>query len=111
MISLATIRKLENIIPIIVKSGDVVFGVNYVLWSLRNEPNKIKAIVVSRNPPPSFLEELDSVIESLERKIPVIYSTKTNVELGDLCGRPHSVSVMAIYDFGNATISEDELNE
>ncbi len=111
MISLATIRKLESSIPIIVKSGKVVFGVNYVLWSLRNEPEKVKAIVVSRNPPPGFLDELDRIVESLDRKIPIIYSTKTNMELGDLCGRPHSISVMAIYDFGNATISEEELNE
>ena len=109
--SLATIRKVENSIPVIVKSGKVVFGANYVLWSLRNEPDKVKALVVSRNPPPGFLEELDSIVESLDRKIPIVYSTKTNVELGDLCGRPYSVSVMAIYDFGNAAISEEELNE
>ncbi len=108
---LKKIRKMESNIPVIVRSGKVAYGARYVLWSLRNEAEKIRAVVISRNPSPEFLDELKSILNSIESKIPIIYSTKTNIELGDLCGRPHSVSVMAIYDFGSAAVSEDELNE
>ena len=110
MISLKKIRKIESNIPVIVRSGKVVYGANYVLWSLKNEAENVKAVIVSRNPPPNFLDELSFLLNNMGNKIPVVYSTKTNVELGDLCGRLHSVSVMAIYDFGSAAVSEDELN-
>ena len=110
MISLKKIRKIEGNIPVIVRSGKVVYGANYVLWSLKNDVEKVKAVIVSRNPPPGFLYELNFLLDNMKSKIPVVYSTKTNVELGDLCGRLHSVSAMAIYDFGSAAISEDELN-
>ena len=33
------------------------------------------------------------------------------MELADLCGRPHSVSALAILDFGNAALSEEDLYE
>jgi large subunit ribosomal protein L30e len=105
------IKKFESAIPVIVKSGRVVYGVNNVLWSLRNEPDKVKLLVISRNPPIGFLEELESIMGSLGVKIPIVKSTKSNMALGDLCGRPHSVSVMAIYDFGNAAVSGEEFNE
>jgi len=105
------IKKVENSLPVIVRSGKVDFGATYVLWALRNTPEKVKAIVIARNTPPGFLSKLQESIEASGRKIPLILLSKTNMELGDLCGRPHSVSSLVIYDFGTAPISEDDLNE
>ncbi len=105
------VRKLESNIPIIARSGEVMYGANYVIWSLENIPDKVKAVVVSRNPPPNFLERLNEIVNKKGLRIPIIFSSKTNMELADLCGRPHSVSALCILDFGNAAISEEDLYE
>ncbi len=105
------VKKVESNIPIIARSGKIMYGATYVLWALENTPDKVKAVVVSRNPPPNFLHNLNEIINKKGLKIPIIFSRRTNMELADLCGRPHSVSVLAILDFGNAALSEEDLYE
>ncbi len=102
-----TVRRLEAALPVVAKTGKILFGRNNVLWALRNEADKIKVILVARNPPPGLLEEIGPMAE--ERGVPLLRSRRTNLELGALCGRPHSVSVVAIYDFGSAPIEEETL--
>lgn len=111
MVSQKVVKKLENNLPIIARSGRIVLGRNYALWSLKNEADKVKTVVVSRNPPPDLLYELDQVIKRNKLSVPVVFSSKSNIELGELCGRPHSVSILAVYDFGSAVFREEDLNE
>jgi len=101
------IKKIESSLPIIYKTGKVLIGFNNVKWALSNEPDKIKAILLARNIPEEHEEEIMKVVKSINREIPVIKLTKTNIEIGDLCGRPHSISTLVIYDIGSAPISED----
>ena len=103
------VKKVESNIPIITRSGKVMYGSTYVLWALEHIPDKIKAVVVSRNPPPDFLHRLNELINKKGLKIPIIFTGKTNMELADLCGRPHTVSALCILDFGNAALSEEDL--
>jgi ribosomal protein L30E len=111
MVSQKLVRRLESNLPIIAKTGVVVIGRNNVFWCLRNEPDKIKALVIAKNTPPEFLYELDNLLKSIDVKIPVIFSQKSNIELGELCGRGHSVSMLAIYDFGTSAFTEEDLYE
>ncbi len=103
------LKRLEEVLPVIVKTGKLVFGRNNVFWALKNEPDKIKVIIIARNPPPGLEEELDRVLDTLDNPIKVFKSRKSNLELGALCRRPHSVSILAIYDFGSAPIDEEEI--
>ena len=103
------VRKVEASIPIIMRSGKYLIGSNYVLWAIKNEPEKIKAVVVASNPPPNLLKKIEESLSQVKRDVPVIQLTKTNLELGDLARRPHSIASMVIYDFGDAPISEEEL--
>lgn len=103
-----TVRALEASLPVISKTGVIVYGRNNVLWSLRNEPQKIKVLILARNTPPGLDEEIKSIAE--EKGIPIFKSRRSNLELGSLCGRPHSISVLAIYDFGGAPIDEETIN-
>ena len=104
------IKKIESSLPIIYKTGKVLIGKNNVIWALKNEPQHIKVILISKNPPPNLEEEIFNIIKRNSVRIPVIKLSKTNLEIGDLCGRPHSISVLAIYEFGSASISEEDIS-
>ena len=101
------IKKIESNLPIIYKTGKVLIGFNNVKWALNNEPNKVKAVLLARNIPEEYEEEIMNLVKSINKKIPIIKLTRTNIEIGDLCGRPHSISALVIYDIGSAPISED----
>ncbi len=103
------LRKLEDVLPVIVKTGKLIFGRNNVLWALRNEPEKIKVIIIANNPPPGLESEVNQILMKTGQQIKLFKSRKTNLELGALCRRPHSVSILAIYDFGSAPIDEEEI--
>lgn len=104
------VRKIESSLPIIYKTGKVLIGRNNVVWALKNEPDKIKAILMARNIPKEFEDEIQKLIKERGLKLPVIKLTKTNIEIGDLFGRAHSVSMVAIYNLGSAPISEEAFN-
>ncbi len=107
---MSTVKKIEDVMPVIARTGKILFGRNNVLWALENEPDKIKAVLVCRNPPPGLEEEINEILRKKGVAVKVLRSRKTNLELGALCRRPHSVSVVAIYDFGSAPIDEEILN-
>lgn len=107
---MSVVKKIEDVLPVISRTGKIVFGRNNVLWALEHEPNKIKLILLSKNTPPGLEEEISKILSRKELPIKVLKSRKSNLELGSLCRRPHSVSVVAIYDFGSAPLDEEVLN-
>lgn len=107
---MSVVKKIEDVLPVIARTGRIVFGRNNVLWALENEPEKIKLILLSRNPPPGLEDEINKILIKNNLVVKILKSRKTNLELGALCRRPHSVSVVAIYDFGSAPIDEEVLN-
>jgi large subunit ribosomal protein L30e len=63
---------------------------------------RAKAIVLAKNAPP--IEAADIQHYAKLSGIPVFVVDKTSIELGSLCGRPHPVSVISIYDEGESNI-------
>jgi len=107
---MSVVKKIEDVMPVIARTGKIVFGRNNVLWALEHEPEEIRVILLCRNPPPGLEEEVNKVLRRKGLAVKVLRSRKTNLELGALCRRPHSVSIVAIYDFGSAPIDEEVLN-
>ncbi|MBI5227436.1 ribosomal L7Ae/L30e/S12e/Gadd45 family protein [Candidatus Micrarchaeota archaeon] len=86
-------RPLAAAIRLAVESGKVEFGSRSALSS----DKKVKAFVVSGNTP-----EIKSQL--MEKSLPVIEFDGTSIELGSICGKPFSVSVLSIYEEGSSNI-------
>jgi large subunit ribosomal protein L30e len=78
-----------------VTTGKVVFGASQAEKAVKN--GLAKMVVVSANCPSEFLRSQVS-------GVPVRTFEGTNMELGALCGKPFSVSVLAVIDKGNSNI-------
>ncbi|MGB9719001.1 MAG: 50S ribosomal protein L30e [Candidatus Anstonellales archaeon] len=63
---------------------------------------KAKAIVLAKNTPPINAADVQHYAKL--SGIPVFIVDKTSLELGSVCGRPHPVSVLSIYDEGESSI-------
>lgn len=96
-----TIREVVEKLPIISRSGKLVFGADQVAEVLSSR--RPKAVVVSRDAPVERKEKLLTLAE--ERDVPALISGRTNREIGSLCGRPHVVSALAVLDYGDVSIS------
>ena len=96
---------IESNLPIIVKMGKIVFGTRNAERILRSRKEKI--VLTATNIPPYLEKRIRSIAE--KRKIPTFKSNKSNIELGELCGRPHVTSTIAIIDFGGTYIKEAEI--
>jgi len=99
----AFLSELEKGLTIIARSGELVLGARNVERLLRRR--RAKAILFSRDSP----DDLRSKILPLakRRNVPVFKSSRTNTELGRLCGRPYVVSALAIIDFGAAKVPKE----
>lgn len=83
-----------------VSTGKVILGYKRTLSSVLNA--KAKAMIISNNVPEERKEVINRNCEL--SNIPIIKYTKSGVDLGALCGRPHKVSVLAILDPGDSKI-------
>ncbi|MCQ2079928.1 MAG: 50S ribosomal protein L30e [archaeon] len=77
-----------------INTGDVVFGVDQAQKAVAN--GKAQMVIVSENCPCAELAACKDV------KVRVYDGN--NMELGALCGKPFSVSALAIIDKGTSTI-------
>jgi large subunit ribosomal protein L30e len=91
---------LEKEIKLAISTGKVIFGRNKTLKLLRN--GKTKAIVVASNIP----KDVESTLLHLSQlaNVKVIRFNGNAVELGIACGKPFSVSMLAILDEGKSKI-------
>lgn len=76
-------------------TGKVVFGVEQTEKTVRN--GEAKLIIVAKNCPSGYLV-------SKSHGVPVYQFEGTNMELGALCGKPFSVSSIAVIDKGASNI-------
>lgn len=97
--------KIESSLPIIAKTGRVEFGFNNVVWTISHRPRQIKMLIVCKNIPKDKLDKLVQLASA--KKIKIYRTMKSNIELGEAIGRPHSVTTLAILDFG-AIAAEEE---
>ena len=85
-----------------VDSGKVEFGANTGVK--RALAGKAKLVVLAANCPS---EVRDDVLRFCKlSSVPTAVFEGTSVELGTVVGRPHPVSVLTVYDFGNSNIME-----
>lgn len=82
------------------RTGQVVYGAKEVTKLVMH--GKAKLVVMALNTPPSVKKDILHYAKL--SKIPVIVFEGTNIELGNIIGRPHSVSALAIIDPGQSRI-------
>ena len=91
---------LASAIRLAVESGKVDFGSRKGLKS--GILGKTKLFVLASNTP---MDVRDSIVKySKASEIPIIIFEGNNMELGSICGKRFSVSVLSIYEAGNSTI-------
>jgi len=76
-------------------TGKVVFGVEQTEKMIRN--GEAKLVIVAKNCPSEYLVSKD-------HGVPVHRFEGNNMELGSLCGKPFSVSSIAVIDKGASNI-------
>jgi large subunit ribosomal protein L30e len=91
---------LEREIKLAISTGKVVFGRNKTLKLLMN--GKTKAVVAASNIP----KDVETTLQHLSQisKIKVIRFNGNASELGIVCGKPFSISMLAILDEGKSKI-------
>ncbi len=92
--------EIEGALKLMVETG------KYELGFRKGQANallgKAKAIVLAKNAPPINAADIQHYAKL--SGIPVFVVDKTSLELGSVCGRPHPVSVLSIYDEGESNI-------
>ncbi|MFQ6095095.1 MAG: 50S ribosomal protein L30e [Candidatus Bathyarchaeia archaeon] len=85
-----------------VKTGKVMYGSKSALKNAKT--GKVRLIVAAGNSPPEFLKDLEYYCGL--SKIPLIVYEGTSRDLGRVCGKPYTVSALAIRDPGDSDILE-----
>ena len=85
-----------------VDTGKVVFGTKGAEKSLKN--GSAKLIIIAKNAPQLSMEKLVFFAET--GKTPFYAFKGTGIELGSICGKPFTVSAMAVEDAGKSKVLE-----
>jgi len=93
-------EKLSSNIRLVLKTGKLVMGFRNVVRVLQRET--VKMVIMAHNIP----KENKAIIMYLCAigNIPLAIFPGTVKELGEVCGRPHVISVLAIIDEGTSEI-------
>ena len=93
---------LDRSINSAVKSGKTALGLKTAIKEAKMR--RAKAIVVASNTLQSYKEDLLHYAKL--SNIPILEYPGTSQDLGTICGRPHLVSALTIYDPGDSDILE-----
>lgn len=93
---------LAHAIRLAVETGKMEFGARMVVKD--SLLAKAKLIVLASNAPRMLQEDITHY--SKLSGIPVLVFQGTSMELGSICGRPHPISALSVYDAGNSDIIE-----
>lgn len=92
--------EIERALKLMVESG------KYEMGFRRGQADalvgKAKMIVLAKNTQPVNAAEVKHYAKL--SGIPVLVVDKTSIELGSICGRPHPISVLSVYDEGESNI-------
>jgi len=91
---------LDRALSIAVKTGKVLFGANSTIKNVMT--GKVRLAIVASNCPDEIRKTLEKYCKL--SKIPLIVYPRNNVELGRVCGKPFSISTLAIRDPGDSDI-------
>ena len=91
---------LDRSINVATRTGKTAFGMRTAIKSAKIR--RAKAFIVASNTPETEKEDLLRYAKL--SNIPVIIYPKSSLDLGIICGRPHLVSVVTVYDAGDSDI-------
>jgi len=91
---------LNTSIALAVKTGKVLFGPKNALKNVKT--GKLRVVVRAANCPKEFSEDLEYSCKL--SKIPLIIYNGTSRDLGMVCGKPYTVSVLAIRELGDSDL-------
>jgi len=91
---------LDQSLSIAVKTGKVLFGANSTIKNVI--AGKVRLAIVASNCPDEIRRTLEKYCKLSE--IPLIVYPRNNMELGRVCGKPFSISALAIRDPGDSDI-------
>lgn len=94
--------ELIQAIRVAAETGNVVYGLRSVKKLALH--GKVKLIVLAANAPPEVKGDINYYAKL--GGIPVIVFPGTNMELGSIMGRPHSVLALAVVNPGQSNILE-----
>jgi large subunit ribosomal protein L30e len=93
---------LVKALQVAARTGDIKYGAREVKKLVLH--GNAKTVVIAKNAPPDL--KRDIIYYAKLSSIPVIVFDGTNMELGAVIGRPHSVAVLAIINPGQSNILE-----
>lgn len=85
-----------------VDSGKVEFGSNSGIKHALS--GSVRLVIFASNCPPEILQDATRFCKL--SGVPTIIYEGTSIELGTVVGRPHSVSMLSVFDPGNSGIME-----
>ena len=91
---------LDQALAIAVKTGKVLFGANSTIKNVMT--GKVRLAIVASNCPEEIRRKIEKYCKLSD--IPLIVSPRSNVELGRVCGKPFSISALAVRDPGDSDI-------
>ena len=91
---------LKRSIALAVKTGKVMYGSKSALKNAKT--GKVKLIIAAGNCAPEFFKDLEYYCRL--SKIPLIVHKGTSRDLGIVCGKPYTISALAIRDPGDSDI-------
>ncbi|NYZ73798.1 50S ribosomal protein L30e [Candidatus Micrarchaeota archaeon] len=101
-----TKKERENLLTVAIRlaveSGKVEFGARTGIAA--GILGKAKAFVLASNTPADYRTKLQGYAKAA--KIPVIEFEGSTVELGSVCGKPFSVSILSVFEEGTSNIMD-----
>lgn len=91
---------LANDIRLAVDSGKTALGMNSAIDSIKS--NAAKLVIIASKSGEGVLQDVLHMAKV--SNIRTIVFEGTSMELGTVCGKPYSVSVLSIMEQGNSTI-------
>jgi len=91
---------LNRSIRIAVDTGKVSYGVESAKAALLNKQAKL--VIIANNCPEEIKEDIDHYAKL--SKIPVLEFPGSSLDLGAICGRPHFVATLTVYETGDSDI-------
>jgi len=99
---LALKPELIRALQVAARTGTIEYGVRRVVKLVLRGNTRV--VIIAKNAPPEVKRDLEYYAKL--SNIPIIVFDGTNIELGAVIGRPHSVSVLAVIDPGQSNILE-----
>lgn len=92
--------ELVKAIQTAARTGQIAYGAREITKLTLH--GKARLIILASNAPPEVKRDITYYAKL--SKIPVIIFDGTNIELGNIIGRPHSVTALAIIEPGQSRI-------